>query len=84
MIGYSGALAAPELLKDELVSKPPVLLVHGDMDDVIPVQAMALAETALVDAGLTVQTHISNGVGHGIDQKGLELGAAFLLQAFKG
>ncbi len=84
IVGYSGTMIAPEKLKEEISVKPPVLLVHGDMDDVIPVQAMPLAAEALKDAGVTVQTHVSNGVGHGIDLKGLELGGGFLNQAFSG
>lgn len=78
LIGYSGLLAGPEHLKTEVTVSPPVLLVHGDQDDVIPVSALSAAETALKEAGLQVKTYVSSGVGHGIDQDGLELAAHFL------
>lgn len=77
IVGYSGKLAGPEHL-DEVASQPPVLLVHGSADDVIPVGALSEAETALKGADLTVQSHIAPGLGHGIDEQGLALGGQFL------
>ncbi len=82
IVGYSGLLAGPEDLNKTITSKPPVLLVHGSADEVIPVQALDIAKDALTQNDVSVETHISNGVGHGIDQKGLELGGAFLQKAF--
>ncbi len=55
-----------------------MLLIHGDADPVVPVQALKLASDGLKQAGVTVETHISPGVGHGIDQDGVELGGKFL------
>lgn len=84
ILGYSGALAGPEHLAGEIVVKPPVMLVHGDMDEVIPVAALDVASTTLADAGVGVQSHISPGIGHGIDGAGLSLGGEFLRTAFAG
>jgi phospholipase/carboxylesterase len=81
IVGYSGALAAIESLP-ELGNGPAVLLVHGDMDEVIPVDAMMIAREQLAVAGLPVEWHVAPGVGHGIDGEGLRLGGAFLKQAF--
>jgi Predicted esterase len=81
IVGYSGALASAEGLP-EPGKGPAVLLVHGDMDEVIPVDAMMLAREQLAMAGLPVEWHVAPGVGHGIDAEGLRLGAAFLKQAF--
>ncbi len=78
IVGYSGKLAGPEHLAKEMTVKPPVLLVHGDMDEVIPVAALSEAETALLDAKVDVRSHISRGVGHGIDLDGLRLGGEHL------
>ena len=82
IVGYSGALAGdvPALGADA----PPVLLVHGDADTMIPAEAMFAASVALGRAGTSVQWHLAPGVGHGIDPSGLELGAAFLAMAFRG
>lgn len=81
IVGYSGKLAGPEHLKTEIKSKPPVLLVHGSADDVLPVSNIDEAEKALKESGVKTETHISPGLGHGIDMKGLELGAKHLKAA---
>ena len=82
IVGYSGALATVEALPQDPASAPAVLLVHGDMDQVIPVDAMFIAREQLARAGLAVEWHLAQGVGHGIDPQGLRLGGAFLRQAF--
>lgn len=84
IVGYSGALAGAERLADEIACRPPVLLVHGDMDDMLPVSRMHHAAEALGAAGLSVRWHVSRGLGHGIDPEGLELGGQFLMDAFAG
>ena len=81
IVGYSGALAAVEALPAP-GSGPAILLVHGDMDEVIPHDAMLMAREALAQAGLPVEWHVAQGIGHGIDGEGLRLGGAFLKQAF--
>ena len=63
-------------------SAPAILLVHGDMDELIPLEAMFMAREQLAQAGLAVEWHVAQGVGHGIDAEGLHLGGAFLKQAF--
>jgi phospholipase/carboxylesterase len=78
IVGYSGALAGAAALPREIRSRPPVLLIHGDADPVVPVYAMTMAQNGLKAAGVAVETHISPGVGHGIDEAGVELGGAFL------
>ena len=81
IVGYSGALTTVEALP-EPGTGPAILLVHGDMDEVIPVDAMHMAREALAQAGLPVEWHVAQGIGHGIDGEGLRLGGAFLKQAF--
>jgi phospholipase/carboxylesterase len=84
IVGYSGALAVPERLSGEMTGAPPILMIHGDADDMLPVSRMHEAVQALGEAGLPVQWHVSPGLGHGIDQTGLELGARFIADAFAG
>lgn len=83
VIGYSGALVAPERLASELRSRPPMLLVHGDADPVVPYRELAAAANALRAAGLPVQAETRRGLAHGIDETCLELGGRFLLEAFR-
>lgn len=84
ILGFSGALAMPERLPAEIVCRPPILMVHGDMDDMLPVSRMHEAVQALGEAGLPVLWHVSPGLGHSIDQTGLELGGRFISDAFAG
>jgi len=82
IVGYSGVLAAPERLPDEVRSKPPVLLVHGAEDPLIPAAAIYQAAQGLGAAALEVEWHIRPELQHGIDGEGLELGAGFLRRVF--
>ena len=82
ILGFSGLLAGPELLADQAVSKPPVLLIHGDMDDMLPVQNLHDAVSALTAVDINVEWHVSQGAGHTIAQDGLELGMDFLGRLF--
>lgn len=78
IVGFSGRLLAPERLAAEAVSKPPVLLVHGDIDEMVPHASMAEAEAALAQAGFDVSAHTSKGMGHGIGPDGLTLALQFI------
>ncbi len=78
ILGYSGLLADPEALKRGPVEKPPVFLIHGDRDDLIPVAAIFSAAAGLAEAEIPVEWHISQGIPHGIGPDGLELGLKFL------
>lgn len=78
VVGFSGRLMLPERLEAEARSKPPVLLVHGDRDDVVPPAALPQAADALTAAGFEVFAHVSKGTGHGIAHDGLSLALAFL------
>ena len=84
IVGFSGALVAPETLAQEARSKPPILLVHGDMDDLLPIDSLFEAAQGLAAAGIPAQWHISQGVGHSIGQDGMELAADFLARALAG
>lgn len=83
VVGCSGHLIAPERLADEIAARPPVLLVHGEADEVVPFAAMGAAEQALRAAEVPVEAHARPGLGHGIDQPGLELAARFLLKVLR-
>lgn len=78
VLGFSGALIGSETLSSETTARPPVMLVHGTADPVVPFQAMATAEQGLSAAGIPVESHARPGLAHGIDDGGLRLGAAFL------
>ena len=83
IVGYSGLLvvppeAEPDQFPLEIRSRPPVLLVHGDQDEVIPPDALFHAAQGLAALEVPVEWHLSPGIGHGIDQEGLRQGGEFL------
>jgi phospholipase/carboxylesterase len=82
VLGYSGALIGAEELASEIRSRPPVLLVHGDADPVVPYSELARAAAALKAAGVPVTTETRQHLQHGIDDQGLKLGGQFLARAF--
>src|SRR5712691_1750086 len=87
IVGYSGLLVVPpdtnpDKLAAEIKSRPPVLLIHGDQDDLIPAQALFHASSGLASLGVPVEWHMSHGIGHGIDQEGLRHGGEFLARRF--
>jgi phospholipase/carboxylesterase len=87
IVGYSGLLVLPpdgdpEAFAAGITSRPPVLLVHGDRDDLIPPQALFQASQELAAIGVPVQWHLSADVGHGIDPEGLRHGGEFLARNF--
>jgi phospholipase/carboxylesterase len=78
IVGYSGMMIEGD--EEELHTRPPVLLAHGDEDPMIPIAAFERAEAALTRLGFPLTTHVSHGLGHSIDIDGLRLGGAFLLR----
>ena len=83
IVGFSGMLAGPDILKDEIKSRPPMLLAHGDSDEMLPHVLSERAAETLQQNGIKVGLHIAEGVGHGINDTALSHAARFLLEAFK-
>jgi phospholipase/carboxylesterase len=87
IVGYSGLFvlpngAGPDAVSDGIKTRPPVLLVHGDRDDLIPAQALFLSAQHLAALEIPAEWHMSAGIGHGIDQEGLRHGGEFLARRF--
>jgi phospholipase/carboxylesterase len=87
IVGYSGLFvlpdgAGPEAVSGEIKARPPVLLIHGDRDDLIPAQALFLSAQYLATLEIPTEWHMSAGIGHGIDEEGLRQGGEFLAKRF--
>ncbi len=81
VVGFSGRLLEPEKA-GEARTKPPILLLHGDQDPVVPFESMGIAGEALQAAGFTVYGHVMKGTAHGISPDGLSMALAFLKERF--
>lgn len=83
IVGFSGLLAGVEDLPKDPTVKPPIALVHGDQDEVLPLGFMFEGANMLNEINVPVEWHISLGIGHGIDENGLSIGVDFLERAFR-
>lgn len=84
VVAFSGKLLRPETLAAEITAKPPVLLIHGDADPMVPFEEMGVAGDALVAAGVETYGHVMQGTGHGIAPDGLSVALAFLRDKLPG
>lgn len=78
IVAFSGRLLAPERLAEEVRSRPPVVLIHGDQDPVVDFASMAVAGEALTAQGFQTFGHVMKGTGHGIAPDGLEVALSFI------
>jgi phospholipase/carboxylesterase len=83
IVGYSGMLADEAGLTDPSLTRPPILLVHGDADPMIPIAAFHQARSVLGQSGFQVESYVSPGLGHSIDMAGLQIGGAFLARVLE-
>jgi phospholipase/carboxylesterase len=83
ILGYSGAFVGADNAVN-ITARPPVFLIHGDQDPMIPVQAMFKAAEDLAELGIPAQWHVSRGIPHSIGQDGLQLGGRFIADALSG
>lgn len=78
IVGLSGVIAGAKTIAAEIKGRPPVMLVHGADDEVIPVGAIHLTREALAAAGVNVDWHVREGLDHGIDAEIVQMTARFL------
>ena len=78
VVGYSGRLEGRRLLAGEAVVRPPVTLIHGDSDPLLPIDRLEHARAGLEENGFSVAAHVRPGLGHSIDEAGIGIGARFL------
>lgn len=78
VVGFSGRLLQPEALAADTISRPPVFLLHGDADPMVPIESLSEAADALTANGFETYAHVCKGLGHSIDNEGLSLALGFL------
>ncbi len=82
VIAYSGALIGPELLADEVKSQPPVMMMHGAIDDVVPPEALYEGVAALQEVGIKIKGEMLPNLGHGLNDQSIMAGMSFLVDCF--
>jgi len=83
ILGYSGSLLEAEPLEDHIKSKPPICLVHGIIDPIVPFISMSNAENTLEKLSVDIETHARPMLAHGIDFDGIKIGRKFLKKIYK-
>lgn len=78
VVGFSGALIGAEVLSKEITARPPICLIHGNADDVVPYVSMAYATEKLREHGCKVDSHTRPFLGHSIDMEGITIATEFL------
>ena len=82
VVGYSGRLIGGNLLPKQICCRPPMAMINGDLDDLVPVTVQAPAVEALRSVGIKIEGHIRPGLGHSIDNIGIKIGQEFLSKIF--
>lgn len=77
-VSFCGALPDTPALQDDILGKPPLLLIEGEADEVVPFEAQARTGTWLEAAGLDVETVLRPTLGHAIDAEGIARAGTFL------
>jgi len=78
VVGFSGALIGAETLPAEITARPPICLIHGESDDIVPFAAIKHASESLKSHGVSVESHPRPFLGHSIDMEGAAIAAKFL------
>ncbi len=78
IVSFSGGLIGPENGLKGIIAKPPICLVHGTADDVVPMSLSTNSKTNLDALGYRVALHLNQGSGHTIGVEGLGFALAFM------
>lgn len=81
ILGYSGALIWDQDTQKEDLQTPPVFLAHGEVDEVVPYTAHEQAAEVLKEFDFNLTAKSYAGLGHSINQEGLDAGLSFLKTA---
>ena len=82
VVGYSGRLIGKDLTTSETRCRPPIVMINGDQDELVPAEVQPVAVEALSAAGIEIEGHIRPGLGHSIDDEGIRIAQDFLLRCF--
>lgn len=82
IVAIAGSLIAPDRLAAEIRNRAPVLLMHGEKDEVVPAQSSKSAARILSAAGVPVETSYRPNLAHDVDEIEIREGALFLRRMF--
>ncbi len=78
---YTGSLRNADRLDEVVKSRPPIMMIHGDEDDVVPPARVTEAVMALGEKDVLCAHHFCIGLGHSLNEEGAMMGAMFAADA---
>ena len=78
LIGYSGKILNSQHLSKNIYSRPEIYLMHGDIDNVVPLSSLLEAKEFFSKQKYTINTKIFKNCEHRIPTEGLSRGLEFL------
>ena len=82
ILGFAGGLVGREHLSAGITSRPPVMLINGELDELASVYGMHVSVKALAEVGVVAAGQAIPDLAHAVDANALIIGARFLLSAF--
>ena len=82
VVAYSGRLIGNDLMAQEIRCNPPMVMINGDQDELVPVTLQPAAVDTLRALGVKIESHIRPGLGHSIDDVGIKIAQDFLSALF--
>jgi len=78
ILGYSGRIIDTEHLEKNIISRPHIILMHGDIDQIVPVNSLLEAKDFFIKNNYPIETKIFDNCEHRIPTEGSSLGLQFI------
>ena len=78
IVGYSGKIIDTYHLENNIISRPNIILIHGDKDEIVPLNFLLEAKEFFNKNNYEIETKILKNCEHRIPTEGSSLGLNFL------
>ena len=78
IVGYSGKIIDTDHLSRNIISRPNIILMHGDIDQVVTVESLLEAKDFFIKNNYEIKTKIFKNCEHRIPTEGSSLGLQFI------
>jgi|TARA_B100001093_G_scaffold316695_1_gene302140 phospholipase/carboxylesterase len=78
IVGYSGRIIDIDHLGKNIVSRPNIVLMHGDIDQVVPLNSLLESKDFFNKNNYKIESHIFKNCEHRIPSEGSSLGLQFI------
>ena len=82
IIGFSGKIIDQENLKNRKKASTSTLLIHGDLDQVVPANFLLEAKDFFIRNNIQIETHLIKGCDHHIPIQASSIALNYILKKF--